>query len=69
MARKQAMDETDVVGNEKTESKTQQTGGDRHAAIELRESPASVGKRDSNGGGNEHHAGNCPYAKYEEISC
>ena len=58
MAGEQAIDESDLVGEENAEAEAQNTGTGNEPAIEPGKSSASVRKRQSQGASNQHHSRN-----------
>lgn len=67
MAGEEAVDEADLVGEEKTEAETEQAGAGNEAAIEPRETRASVRKGKGQGAGDQHHSGDGAQTKNQKI--
>jgi len=67
MAGEQAIDQADVVADKKPEGQTDQARRGDQPSVEPREFVSREGKRQRDGGGDEHHARNCSYAKNQQI--
>lgn len=67
MGGEEAVDETDLEGQEEAEAETEQTGANDEPAIEPSEAGTGVGKRKSQADGDEHHSGDGAEAENQEI--
>src|SRR5207248_957629 len=67
VAGEEAVDETDVVANKEPETEANYTGAQNEAVVEPGKAMAGKGKRQSQRGGDEHHAGNRPDTRDEQV--
>ena len=67
MAGEEAIDEADVVANENPKTQAENAGAEDEAAVEPGEAMAGERKRQGQGGGDQHHAGDGPNSKDEQI--
>lgn len=67
MAGEEAIDETDLVGNEEAEAQAQQARSGDQAAIHPDKARAGVGKWQGNRGRNQDHTGDSADSKNQEI--
>src|SRR6266852_5640182 len=67
MIGEEATDDTDLVADKESKSQTDKAGANHEAAIEPREFVSREGKRQRQGGGDQHHPGDGADAENQQV--